>query len=190
MKAQLSPRVLLHPAGYGREGSGVPRGSGTEFGGGSPALPKQQDVCRHPDNSFWGAEPADGFPGHVLQLVPPAPWRAPGMCFPPGPWQLTDFLLPTATHLRREVEIFQGVLLPRQHPSGGTDGPPPWRGLAWRRSRCSPPSLHRCWEHHWDSLMRWLSQHLPCHPVTPSRPWGAGREGTESRGGKKSVQAP
>lgn len=40
------------------------------------------------------------------------------MCFPPGPWQLVDFLLPTATHPRREVEIFQGVVLPRQHPLG------------------------------------------------------------------------
>lgn len=45
-----SPRVLLPPAGYGRKGSAVPQGSGTEFRGGSPALPKQQDMCRHPDN--------------------------------------------------------------------------------------------------------------------------------------------
>jgi len=87
---------------------------------------------RHPDNEFWGAEPADGFPGHVLQLVPPAPQGAPGMCLPPGPWQPADFLLPTPTHPRREVEAFQGALLRRQHPLGGTDGPPPPRSLAGR----------------------------------------------------------
>lgn len=107
----------------GQQGS---PGSSTEFGRGSPALPKLQDVCRHPDNSFWGVEPAHAFPGHMLQLVPPALWGALGMCFSPGPQQPADFLLPTATLPRREVEIFQGVLLPGNAPLGGTDGPPPW----------------------------------------------------------------